>query len=131
MAYEHLVPGSCQVFTERRINAFYQTLAQSGVKPDDGPFFHENEKIRFPVNNRELPGQLNLRAVEIFCQHFPRGWECYLHPVRFFEAKDWMDKVPGVAWVLAIGVVTGVVVAVGVALVAGGLWLTDWLGWKA
>ena len=92
--------------------------------------FPRKEKIRFPVNNRELPGQLILRAVEIFRQHFPRGWECYLHPMRFFEAKDWMDKVPGVAWVVAIGVVTGVVVAVGVALVAGGLWLTDWLGWK-
>ena len=50
--------------------------------------------------------------------------------MRFFEAKDWMDKVPGVAWVVAIGVVTGVVVAVGVAIVAGGLRLTDWLGWK-
>ena len=31
---------------------------------------------------------------------------------------------------VAIGLVTGVVVAVGVALVAGGLWLTDWLGWS-
>ena len=47
--------------------------------------------------------------------------------MRFFEAKDWMDKVPGVAWVVAIGLVTGVVVAVGVAIVAGGLWLADWL----
>ena len=83
------------------------------------------------MNNRAMPGQLMLRAVEIFRQHFLRGWECYLRPVRFFEAKDWMDKVPGVAWVVAIGVVTGVVVAVGVAIVAGGLWLTDWLGWKA
>ena len=35
-----------------------------------------------------------------------------------------MEKVPGMAWVVAIGVV---VVAVGVALVAGGLWLADWL----
>ena len=42
-----------------------------------------------------------------------------------------MEKVPGVVWVVAIGRVTGVVVAVGVALVAGGLWLTDWLGWKS
>ena len=42
-----------------------------------------------------------------------------------------MRKVTGVAWVGAIGIVTGVVVAVGVAIVAGGLWLTDWLGWKA
>ena len=50
--------------------------------------------------------------------------------MRFFEDKDWLNKVPGVAWVVAIGVVTGVVVAMGVALVAGGLWLTDWLGWK-
>ena len=50
--------------------------------------------------------------------------------MRFFAGKDGVDKVPGVVWVVAIGVVTGVVVAVGVALVAGGLWLTDWLGWK-
>lgn len=77
-----------------------------------------------------MPGQLILRAVEIFRQHFPRGWVCYLRPMRFFEAEDWLDKVPGVAWVVAIGVVTAVVVAVGVAMVAGGLWLTDWLGWK-
>ena len=48
----------------------------------------------------------------------------------FLEGKDGLNKVPGMAWVVAIGVVTGVVVAVGVALVAGGLWLTDWLGWK-
>jgi len=41
-----------------------------------------------------------------------------------------MNKVPGVVWVVAIAVVTSVVVAVGVAIVAGGLWLTDWLGWK-
>jgi hypothetical protein len=41
-----------------------------------------------------------------------------------------MEKVPGVVWVVAIGVVTGIVVAVGAALVAGGLWLTHWLGWK-
>ena len=47
--------------------------------------------------------------------------------MRFFEAEDWMDKVPRV---VAIGAVTSVVVAVGVALVAGGLWLTDWLGWR-
>jgi hypothetical protein len=32
------------------------------------------------------------------------------------------------AWVLAIGVVTGVVIVVGVALVADGLWLTDAAG---
>jgi hypothetical protein len=38
-----------------------------------------------------------------------------------------MEKVPGMARVLAIGVVASVVVAVGVALVAGGLWLADWL----
>lgn len=50
--------------------------------------------------------------------------------MRFFEAEDWMDKVPRVAWVVAIGAVTSVVVAVGVDLVAGGLWLTDWLGWR-
>jgi len=50
--------------------------------------------------------------------------------MRFFKAGDGMEKVPGVVWVVAIGLVTGVVVAVGVALVAGGLWLTDWLGWK-
>ena len=50
--------------------------------------------------------------------------------MRFFEATDGMEKVPGVVWVVAIGVVTVVVVAAGVALVAGGLWLTDWLGWK-
>jgi hypothetical protein len=50
--------------------------------------------------------------------------------MRFFEAGDGMEKVPGVVWVVAIAVVTGVVVAVGVALVAGGLWLTDWLGGK-
>ena len=41
-----------------------------------------------------------------------------------------MNKVSGVVWVVAIAVVTSVVVAVGVAIVAGGLWLTDWLGWK-
>ena len=51
--------------------------------------------------------------------------------MRLFEAKDGLDKVPGVVWVVAIGVVTGVVVAVGVAIVVGGLWLADWLGWKA
>ena len=51
--------------------------------------------------------------------------------MRFFEGKDGMEKVLGVVWVVAIGLVTGVVVAVGVALVAGGLWLTDWLGWKS
>lgn len=45
--------------------------------------------------------------------------------MRFFEAENWMDKVPGVVWVLAIGVVTCVVVAVGVAIVAGGCWLAD------
>jgi hypothetical protein len=48
--------------------------------------------------------------------------------MRFFEANDGMDKVPGVVWVVAIGVVTSVVVAVGVAIVAGGCWLADWLG---
>ena len=37
-----------------------------------------------------------------------------------------MEKVPGVVWVVAIGVVTSVVVAVGVAIVAGGCWLADW-----
>ena len=47
--------------------------------------------------------------------------------MRFFEDKDGMDKVPGVVWVVAIGVVTSVVVAVGVAIVAGGCWLADWL----
>jgi hypothetical protein len=47
--------------------------------------------------------------------------------MRFFETKDGMDKVPGVVWVLAIGVVTSVVVAVGAAIVAGGLWLANWL----
>ena len=41
-----------------------------------------------------------------------------------------MEKVPGIVWVVAIGVVTVVVVAVGMAIVAGGLWLTNWLGWK-
>ena len=51
--------------------------------------------------------------------------------MRFFEDEDWINKVPGVAWVVAIGIVTSVVVAVGVALVVGGLWLTDWLGWKS
>ena len=51
--------------------------------------------------------------------------------MRFFDGKDGMEKVPGVVWVVAISLVTGVVVAVGVALVAGGLWLTDWLGWKS
>lgn len=91
----------------------------------------KTKKIRFTANNRELPGQLILRAVEIFRQHFPRWWVCYLSPVRFFKAEDWMDKVQGVAWVVAIGVVTGVVVAVGVVIMAGGWWLTDWLGWKA
>ena len=70
------------------------------------------------------------KTVEVFRQPFPRGGVCYLCRMRFFEAKDWMDKVPGVAWVVAIGVVTSVVVAVGVAIVAGGLWLTDWLGWR-
>ena len=44
--------------------------------------------------------------------------------MRFFEAGDRMEKVPGIVWVVAIGVVT---VAVGVAIVAGGLWLADWL----
>ena len=83
------------------------------------------------MNNRELPGQLILRAVEVFHQSFPRWWVCFLRSMRFFKAEDWMDKVPSVAWVGAIGVVTGVVVVVGVAIVAGGLWLTDWLGWKA
>ena len=39
-----------------------------------------------------------------------------------------MEKVPGVVWVVAIGVVTSVVVAVGVAIVAGGYWLANWLG---
>jgi hypothetical protein len=48
--------------------------------------------------------------------------------MRFFETKDGMEQVPGVVWVLAIGVVTGVVVAVGVSIVAGGGWLADWLG---
>ena len=38
-----------------------------------------------------------------------------------------MEKVPGVVWVVATGVVTSVVVAVGVAIVAGGCWLADWL----
>lgn len=47
--------------------------------------------------------------------------------MRFFEAKDGMEKVPGVVWVVAIGVVTSVVVAVGVAIVAGGSWLLEWL----
>ena len=51
--------------------------------------------------------------------------------MRFFDGKDGMERVPGVVWVVAIGLVTCVVVAVGVALVAGGLWLTDWLGWKS
>jgi hypothetical protein len=45
--------------------------------------------------------------------------------MRFFETKDGMDKVPGVVWVLAIGMVTSVVV--GAAIVAGGLWLANWL----
>jgi hypothetical protein len=35
--------------------------------------------------------------------------------MRCFEAEDWMDKVPGVAWVVATGAVAGVVAAVGVA----------------
>ena len=48
--------------------------------------------------------------------------------MRLFEAGDGLEKVPGVVWVVAIGVVTSLVVAVGVALVAGGLWLADWLG---
>jgi hypothetical protein len=48
--------------------------------------------------------------------------------MRFFETGDGMEKVPGVVWVVAIGVVTSVVVAVGVAIVAGGSWLFDWLG---
>jgi len=47
--------------------------------------------------------------------------------MRFFEAGDRMEKVPGMVWVVAISVVTVVVVAVGVAIVAGGLWLADWL----
>ncbi|MBD2723772.1 hypothetical protein [Hymenobacter armeniacus] len=47
--------------------------------------------------------------------------------MRLFETGDGLEKVPGVAWVLAIGVVTCAVVAVGAALVAGGLWLADWL----
>ena len=36
-----------------------------------------------------------------------------------------MEQVPGVVWVVAIGVVTSVVVAVGVAIVAGGGWLSS------
>ena len=47
--------------------------------------------------------------------------------MRLFEAGNGMEKVPGVVWVVAIGVVTSVVVAVGVAIVAGGCWLADWL----
>ena len=46
--------------------------------------------------------------------------------MRLFEAGNGMEKVPGVVWVVAIGVVTSVVVAVGVAIVAGGCWLADW-----
>ena len=38
-----------------------------------------------------------------------------------------MEQVPGMVRVVAIGVVTMAVVAVGVAIVAGGLWLADWL----
>ena len=47
--------------------------------------------------------------------------------MRLFEAGDGLEKVPGVVWVVAIGVVTSLVVVVGVAIVAGGLWLSDWL----
>lgn len=47
--------------------------------------------------------------------------------MRLFETGDGLEKVPGVVWVLAIGAVTSVVVAVGVALMAGGGWVIDWL----
>ena len=62
-------------------------------------FFIKKRKIRFPVNNRELPGQLILWAVKIFRLHFPRWWVCYLRPKRLFKAEGWMDKAPGGAWV--------------------------------
>jgi hypothetical protein len=84
----------------------------------------------FPVNSRALPGLLSHWAAEVLRRHFPRWRRHYLRSMRFFEAKDWIDRVPGMAWVVAVGIVTVVVVAVGVALVAGGLWLTDWPGWK-
>jgi hypothetical protein len=70
-----------------------------------------------------------MQTVEIFSPPLPGGEGCELCPMRMFEAGDGMEQVPGVVWVVAIAVVTGVV-AVGVAIVAGGLWLTDWLGWK-
>ncbi|MBF9220342.1 hypothetical protein [Hymenobacter ruricola] len=50
--------------------------------------------------------------------------------MRFFGAKDWIDKVPAWVWLVSIGLVTTAVVAVGVAVVAGGLYLADWLGWR-